>query len=178
MADYTADDLSFVDAASPATAAPVPPSAVPVAAPKPAPGAAPAPAWLASVMVMIVDDQRTVRKIVRKMLEEAGIAWIAEASGGQGALDLLNAPHAPKPDIIITDLMMEGVDGLGLLQAVRLSKDHEIKQIPMIVLTASDDAMIRDIASDLGSACVLGKPSSRDEIIAAVADATGAKRLA
>ena len=126
---------------------------------------------LTTAMVLIVDDQRTVRKAVRRILEDAGVPWIAEAASGRTALDLLTVPGAPKPDVIITDLMMEKTDGLGLMQAVRISRDKNITRIPMIVLTASEDHMIHEIARDLGSARVLMKPSSPAEIISAVSEA-------
>ncbi|MGD1933374.1 MAG: response regulator [Candidatus Phaeomarinobacter sp.] len=165
-ADSSSDDLEFFDRDQEQTAAPATKLAQPpITKPAPLP-------LLASSMVLVVDDQRTVRKAVRRILEDAGIAWIAEAPSGQNALELISMPGAPTPDVIITDLMMEKTDGLGLMQAVRISRNKNITRIPMIVLTASNDKMVHEIAHDLGSARVLMKPSSPAEITSAVLEAT------
>jgi CheY-like chemotaxis protein len=82
--------------------------------------------------VLIVDDDDTMRAGLRRALHEDG--WlIAEAENGRVALE-----HIAKsqPDVIVLDLLMPGMDGFELLDALR--SDGEWREIPVLILTAKD----------------------------------------
>ena len=70
----------------------------------------------ASLRVLVVDDQLTIRSLVRSGLHQIGISEVEEASDGEAALRLV--VEAP-PQLIISDYNMPKLDGLGLLRAVR-----------------------------------------------------------
>ena len=112
---------------------------------------------LSVIRVMIVDDQRTMRMIVRKLLKDEGITQITEAADGAEALRLIESAETP-PDVIVCDLHMEGMDGLEFCQKVRMSKNEKVKDLRIIILTGDNDSMMRDISSQVGACSVLSKP--------------------
>jgi signal transduction histidine kinase/DNA-binding response OmpR family regulator len=80
--------------------------------------------------VLVVDDDPTVRRLVAETLSRDGLEVI-EAADGEGGLE---AVAARRPDVIVLDLIMPGVDGLAVLE--QLQDDDETRTIPVIVLTA------------------------------------------
>lgn len=130
----------------------------------------------ASVLtVLLIDDQRTMRKIARQLLAPAGISDIIEAENGQEALDTLTHPRAPDIDLIICDLTMEKMDGLEFCNAVRRHDALKKKQIPIILLTAETDEFILDIARQVGAADVANKPISGPELLSRIERLVGIK---
>ena len=81
--------------------------------------------------VLIADDKATGRELVRTVLEDVGYQ-IFEASDGIEALD---TAHRIRPDLIILDLHMPGLDGFGVIKELRL--DAYFATIPIVALTAS-----------------------------------------
>lgn len=82
-------------------------------------GALSAAAPFASLSVMTVDDQESMRSMLRLMLQALGIDSICEAGDGKEALDLLQRPNAQQVDFIICDLNMRAMDGLTFCGSVR-----------------------------------------------------------
>jgi signal transduction histidine kinase/DNA-binding response OmpR family regulator len=80
--------------------------------------------------VLVVDDDAHVRRLVVASLRGNGLE-LHEASGGEDALNLISQR---KPDAVILDLMMPGVDGFGVLE--ELQANGETRSVPVIVLTA------------------------------------------
>jgi CheY-like chemotaxis protein len=80
--------------------------------------------------VLVVDDDPAVRRLVFETLHGDGIE-LREAADGESALDEI---AAKKPDAVILDLMMPGLDGFEVLE--RLQEDPETKMLPVVVLTA------------------------------------------
>lgn len=81
--------------------------------------------------IMLVEDEQDIREIARLSLETLGSFTIYPCSSGQEALD--TAPKI-KPDLIILDMMMPGIDGLTTLQLLR--KNPTLANIPVIFMTA------------------------------------------
>jgi CheY-like chemotaxis protein len=105
------------------------------------------------VKVLIVDDDEDIRKVASLALSRLGGMEVAEASNGP---DGIAAASAAKPDAILLDVMMPGMDGPAVLD--RLKADPKTAGIPVIFLTAK--AMGSEIARlrSLGAAGVLTKP--------------------
>ncbi len=82
--------------------------------------------------VLVVDDNREDRKLLRRILESAGHD-VREASGGAEALEIL---RWDPPALLVLDLMMPQVDGFAVLEA--LKQDSGTRTIPVIVVTAKD----------------------------------------
>jgi threonine synthase len=83
--------------------------------------------------VAIVDDTADARRLIRRILQSQGDFTIFEASNGIEGLELVQREH---PDLLILDLMMPGMDGYAVLDALR--SNPETAQIPVIVSTAKE----------------------------------------
>lgn len=100
------------------------------------------------LQILIVDDSASMRRIVKKFLENTGFHKILEASNGVYAMDRVQNESI---DLIISDLNMPNMDGLELLKAVR--SNSSTKDIPFIMLTveAIQRTMNKAIALDVDS---------------------------
>ncbi|MBW8827509.1 MAG: response regulator [Acidobacteria bacterium] len=102
------------------------------------------------VKVMVVDDTDHVRRMLRNMLELDGFSVVAEASGGEEAVSLVDDAD---PDVVVIDYKMPVVDGL---QAAANIRDKRPDQV-MILYTAFVDADLQRKAREVGVSVVLGK---------------------
>ncbi|ABR30704.1 chemotaxis protein CheY [Thermosipho melanesiensis] len=104
--------------------------------------------------ILVVDDSEVLRKITSFNLKKAGYE-VFEAFDG---IDGLEKIKSIKPDLIILDIMMPRLDGFGVLKEKQ--KIEEIKDIPVIILTAKGGAEDEKIAKSLGANLVMTKPFS------------------
>jgi DNA-binding NtrC family response regulator len=81
--------------------------------------------------ILIVDDDPVQRRLIENLLQRFGYD-AATADGGEAALDLILGADSPRIDAIILDLMMPGIDGLGVLERLREASSA----VPVIVQTA------------------------------------------
>lgn len=109
--------------------------------------------------VLIVDDQRTVRALVRSCLQEMGIERIAEAEDGLHALEILSRSRR---HLILSDLNMPNLDGLGLLRAVRANP--ETAKVAFIMITSRADTELVRQAVALGVNNYIIKPFTMDSM--------------
>lgn len=106
---------------------------------------------------MVVDDDPTVSDVVRRYLEHAGY-HVTLATDGDAAL----AEYArTRPDLIILDLMLPGVDGLEVCRRIREKPD----QVPVIMLTALGEEVDRIVGLQLGADDYVTKPFSPRELV-------------
>lgn len=118
--------------------------------------------------VLVVDDEPDVRLVVRVVLTSAGHEVI-EAESGEAALEHLEAE--PRPDAVLLDVRMPGIDGWEVLRRLRSGDAH--RAVPVVVFTANllarDDAPAewRDYEH------FLTKPFKPDELLQAVEQAMG-----
>ena len=115
--------------------------------------------------VLIVDDQEVNLRLLRMCLEPAGFD-VLEARGGKEAMDLLEGPIGSSVDVVLTDLMMPGMDGIELVQAIKSLK--EAPGIPVVIITASLEKESRIQALQLGADDFLTRPVDRHEVVARV----------
>lgn len=85
--------------------------------------------------ILIVDDYKTMLRIIRNLLSELGFTNVEEASDGKQAFEKL---HRDRFDLIISDWNMEPMTGYELLRAVRA--DQSLKATPFIMVTAESKA--------------------------------------
>jgi len=109
--------------------------------------------------VLVVDDEPEIVRLVRDYLERAGFAVIA-ASDGE---DALRAAHRQRPDLVILDLGLPGLDGLDVARTLR--RDGEV---PIIMLTARTGEADRVAGLELGADDYVLKPFSPRELVARV----------
>lgn len=107
----------------------------------------------ASISTIIVEDQRSVRALIRASLAEIGILNVVEAENGLQALGILSV-HAKH--LIISDMNMPELDGIGLLRAVR-SRPMTAKTA-FIMLTSRADGTLVQEAIKLGVNNYIVKP--------------------
>jgi len=89
--------------------------------------------------VLIIDDEKFMRIMVRKLLENIGVTKISEATDGADGLTKL-APDPP--DLIILDIMMEPMNGLKFLKFIRVGMSGAQRDLPVIVLTGSAEQAV------------------------------------
>jgi CheY-like chemotaxis protein len=82
--------------------------------------------------VLLVDDDRSIRRIAQIALAEVGHFQVTLASSGQEALNLA---QKEQPDLVLLDVMMPEMDGFAVL--IKLQKDPTTSAIPVIFMTAS-----------------------------------------
>lgn len=117
------------------------------------------PANLARKTILVVDDEETIREVVRRYLEREGFR-VEEAADGYAALDAIGEQP---PDMIVLDLMLPGVDGLTITRHIQQGQ-----RIPIIMLTAKGEPSDRIRGLDLGADDYVAKPFSPQELVSRV----------
>jgi twitching motility two-component system response regulator PilG len=108
--------------------------------------------------VLVVDDSRVGRMAVESVLKGEGHRVI-DAESGQEALEVL---EQMRPDLIVLDVRMPGMDGFELCAAVRA--DVDLHPIPFVLLTSLNDETSRKKGKLVGASAFLTKPVSVDEL--------------
>ena len=111
--------------------------------------------------ILIVDDSRTSRKILRRILEEAGHTVLAEAvNGEEGYLKYQEL----NPDVVTLDITMPKMDGL---EALRLIKKHDENAIAIMITAAGQkEKMILAIKS--GASDFISKPYEGSDVLSVI----------
>jgi diguanylate cyclase (GGDEF)-like protein/PAS domain S-box-containing protein len=113
--------------------------------------------------LLVVDDQAANIRLMRSILQPEGYN-VASAKNGESAL--LLAQTAPQPDLILLDAMMPGMDGYTICS--RLKEMDATRQIPVIFVTAVDDALTEARCFALGGADYITKPVELPTLLARV----------
>ncbi|UOD31633.1 response regulator [Massilia violaceinigra] len=111
--------------------------------------------------VLIVDDDRDIRELVKAYLEKQGLHCTAVEDGRAMRAALQRAT----PDVIVLDIMLPGDDGLALCREIRSGKQ---RAIPILMLTARDDETDRVVGLELGADDYLSKPFAARELLARI----------
>lgn len=117
--------------------------------------------------ICIIDDEATLRDVVRRYLEVDGFSVI-EADTGAHALELLQNKHA---DLIILDIMLPGgIDGFSIARSIRNAPEYagEQSRVPIIMLTSRGNEVDRLAGFELGVDDYVVKPFSPRELVARV----------
>ena len=109
--------------------------------------------------VLIIDDEENVCELVSLYFGKAGYDVTCAGDGGEG-LDRL---REQRPDIVILDLMLPGMDGIDVCKEVR-----KISNVPLIMLTARVDEVDRVLGLEIGADDYITKPFSPRELLARV----------
>ena len=113
-------------------------------------------------LVMVIEDEKEIRDLVRYNLERAGFKVVAVADGDQG----LERLFASRPDALVLDLMLPGHNGLEILRELR--NEPTTRDLPVIVLTARAAEMDKLLGFEHGADDYLTKPFSPRELVARV----------
>ena len=115
-------------------------------------------------LVLLVDDERSIRTICRVNLEGDGLA-VSEAADGAEALEVV---RRARPSVVLLDVMMPGVDGWDV--AEQLAADDETRKIPVVFLSARAAPEDRLRAQELGAVGYVDKPFDPLELAGIVRD--------
>ena len=117
---------------------------------------------MAKQKILAVDDEEDILELLRFNLTKEGFAVVCAASGEEG----LKTAHSQRPDLILLDLMLPGMDGLEV--AKRLKKEEATKDIPIIMVTAKGEEADIVTGLEVGAEDYITKPFSRKVLIARV----------
>lgn len=120
-----------------------------------------------SVLVALVEDDESVRSAVERLLRASGMAVDVYASG----TDFLNAVNDHVPDCVILDICMHPTGG----PAVQVSLIERGFDLPIVFVSANDDAATRETVMRRGAAVFLQKPFSAQQLLSALENSS-AKR--
>jgi two-component system chemotaxis response regulator CheY len=112
---------------------------------------------VSQLSVVVAEDNRHMRFVIRTILQGMGIRSVKEAEDGSDALKLLKTESA---DVMITDWLMEPLDGLELTRMVRTASDSANPYLPIIMLTGYTEIARVTEARDAGVTEFLAKPMS------------------
>jgi DNA-binding response OmpR family regulator len=109
--------------------------------------------------ILVIDDDPTVAEVVAGYLTRAGHQVERAADGDRG----LALARAHRPDLLVLDLMLPGIDGLEVLRRVRA--DEGGAELPVVLLTAKGDEADRILGLELGADDYVTKPFSPRELV-------------
>jgi DNA-binding response OmpR family regulator len=105
--------------------------------------------------ILIVDDDRAILELLRLTLEKAKFDVIVTTDGKS----TVKHYREDKPDMAIVDLAMPGMDGYEVIQEIR-KLETDGSRLPIIVLTAHDQPVMRDYANEMGADAYVIKPAA------------------
>ena len=111
-----------------------------------------------STRVLVIDDESPIRLLCRVNLEAVGMEVLEAADGPSG----LDTARAERPDVILLDVMMPGLDGWRV--AEELLDDNRTEAIPIVFLTARAELRDRARGIDLGGVDYVTKPFNPVEL--------------
>ena len=109
--------------------------------------------------IMIVDDDRNIAQLIRLLLEKEGYAVTVQENGD----DALKAFSRKRPDLLLLDIMLPGMDGWQVCRAVRAQS-----AVPIIMLSAKDETFDKVLGLELGADDYITKPFDNKELVARV----------
>ena len=115
-----------------------------------------------SNQILVIEDELDIARLLRHYLEREGFRVETFSDGAQGLAQALKQ----KPDLLILDLMLPGMDGLEVCRKLRSHPDTA--QVPIMMLTAKGEESDKVIGLELGADDYLTKPFSPRELIARV----------
>jgi len=129
--------------------------------------------YISQLAVLVVDDEPALCALLVTMLQDAGHQTMHAANGRQ-ALRMLKEK---KFDLVICDILMPEYDGLELMMDMKKG----LLSVPVVAMSGGGEAAsfpYFKMAKGLGAAAVLGKPFTKDQLSAAIAEASGQRNLA
>jgi CheY-like chemotaxis protein len=119
--------------------------------------------------VLVADDDDDVRALVASVLREDGYEVVEACDGAELLARLEEGVDDPaaRPDVVLTDVMMPGLSGLGVLDSLRRAHID----FPVVLMTVLKDHSIHIVARRLGAVGVLSKPLDVDDLRTAIVNA-------
>jgi len=112
--------------------------------------------------ILIADDSPTVRHLIQKFLDGEGYE-IFTTSDSANVVDLIDEIN---PDLVISDIMMPGMDGYTFLRHIRKEKTRE--SLPVIMMSTKNRETMEDLFVAYGIAGYLQKPFEKEQLVALI----------
>ena len=122
----------------------------------------PVPINIDQSRILVVDDDEIIRKLLRRVLERSGFV-VDEAASGEAALDQILAHH---PDLILLDVVMDGID--GFITCRKIKNTEGMEEVPIIFVTGRADTGSIVEGLDAGGSDYITKPINRHEALARI----------
>jgi two-component system, chemotaxis family, chemotaxis protein CheY len=119
-----------------------------------------------SQTVLLVDDSRFVRTIIKVHLVARKFVFLEAGDGLEGLMLL----ESSRPDLVIVDEDMPGMDGLAFIRHIRASETDALRTVPIILLTGLEQEELRAEALGAGANAFLRKPVSNAGLLTVVAE--------
>ncbi len=120
---------------------------------------------LTQLSMMIVDDNLMIRRLVEKLLNCIGVGSVIRAGNGDDALHILGSTHI---DMVITDCMMEPMDGFELVRNLRTAEQSPNRLVPILMMTAHTETWRVAAARDAGINEFIVKPITGDALLSRI----------
>lgn len=125
-----------------------------------------------SNQILFIDDEPSVLQALSLIVDSSDCDWVTVgATSAEQALELLSSHRV---DVIVSDLLMPGMDGFALLEELKASDRFD--GIPVIILTGSIEDGLKRRALDLGAIDLLNKPIGQPELMARIRSALQLKK--
>lgn len=112
--------------------------------------------------ILAIDDEKDILKLLEYNLQKEGYQFFSSKTGEEG----LEMAKSKRPDLVILDLMMPGIDGIEVCKL--LKADQNTKNIPIIMLTAKSAEIDQVVGLELGASDYITKPFSVKVLLARV----------
>src|SRR5437762_9082792 len=116
--------------------------------------------------ILIVDDDVRMRRLIVRILADAGHT-VHEAADGKAGIALY---RRVRPALVVTDIVMPDMEGIEMIRELR----REAPALPILAVSGSGRPVYLRAATGLGATASLAKPFRRDALLAAVANLLGA----
>ncbi len=105
---------------------------------------------------VVIDDDTVTVSMLTRFLSDAGFNVVSASDGASG----LDCVSREKPDLVVTDLLIPRIDGLGV--CARIKADPELAGVKLVIITALKNYAFQNEARNSGADIVLEKPISRE----------------
>lgn len=119
--------------------------------------------------ILVVDDEPLIVMALEAVLEDEGYQVVTAANGKQG---LERLAEAPRPELVLLDMMMPVMNGSAMLKA--MAADPSLSDIPVIILSSLPEEAV--LARTTGAALILRKPYTVDRVLEAIVQVLGEPR--
>lgn len=109
--------------------------------------------------ILIVDDEEDICDLIQYHLEDNGFQTLTS----NNSWDALNLLSKNKPNLIILDLMLPGIDGLNLCRLIK--EEKETSEIPIMLITARSDKQTIDKGYEMGASDYITKPFNCRDLV-------------
>jgi DNA-binding response OmpR family regulator len=107
--------------------------------------------------ILVIEDDETVRALINRAFTRSGASVVEAEDGAAG----MRAIYADKPDAVLLDIEMPGIDGFGALERIR-----DLTDVPVMMLTSTDDQDVKLRAFEGGADDYVTKPFDMEELVA------------